>query len=330
MRQYNLGWGNAQAVRSAFLDQVTNKTFFSLKDIDLNYPPHEGDEKLIEVTRRVIERQVGPTYNRIILTNGAAGGVTLALRAFANRGYNIAFTRSPPYFPIYPAMIESAGLTHKVEADPVSQNDNVVALIDSPTNPRGIAVESYNFVMPLIWDAVYHNRVYTAGNYKPLSGDVVVGSYSKLLGLNGLRTGWVATNDELLYLRLKELVTAEYCGLSTASSTLLLKFLTNNGQPESNEFWDQFEWSARYNLDYNRGEWRKLEKFFGGEPVSPNGMFYYSHLDGAAKKLFSSSNITWTSGSSLGTSDDFARFNIGQSCGLIRDAVKQVLKNDRR
>lgn len=325
----DLSWGHAVCVRSAFLNQVSKRSIvFGPKELrDMNYPSHEGDPDLIEITKKVIERQVGPTYNHILLTNGATGGVTLALRAYAKRGHNIAFTRIPPYFPIYPEMIASAGLVHKIEADIREDNDNPVALIDSPTNPQGIAVGSCNVSMPIVWDAVYQGRVYTSGNHKPLGCDVLVGSYSKLLGLNGLRTGWIATNDELLYLRLKDLVTAEYCGLSSASTTILLQLLS---QVEDNNWWDQFERAARYNLDHNRGEWRKLEKYFNGHEVSPNGMFYYAHMDGSAKKLISKSNIIWTSGSSLGTDDSFARFNLGQDCKLVRDAVKEILKNDRR
>lgn len=329
MKLHDLSWGHAVCVRSAFLDQTTGRpVVFGLKELeDMNYPPHEGDSDLIEITRKVIERQVGPTYNRILLTNGATGGVTLALRAYSKRGHNVAFTRTAPYFPIYPSMIDSAGLKHKIEADHRDETDNPVGLIDSPMNPYGTIVDSCNIGMPVVWDAVYHSKVYTNGNYKPIGCDVLVGSYSKLLGLNGLRTGWVATNDELLYLRLKDLVTAEYCGLSSASTSILLQLL---GQFEDDRWWEGFEWSARYNLDYNRGEWRKLEKYFGGHEVSPNGMFYYAQLDNSAKKLMLKSNVIWTPGSNLGTNDEFARFNLGQDCKLVRDAVKQVLKNDRR
>lgn len=343
MRQFNMGWGNAVAVRSAFLDQTSGRpVIFGLKELEqMNYPPHCGEEALIEVTRRVIQRQVGLTYNHIILTNGAAGGVTLALRAYAGRGCNTAFTRQAPYFPIYPAMIKSAGLRHVVEADNRLPGDRPVALIDSPTNPHGLIVSDTSMIspprimlsdgeehnMPLIWDAVYHSAVYLPPKfYPPLQCDVIVGSYSKLLGLNGLRTGWVATNDYLFYQRLKELVTAEYCGLSSASTSILLQLL----KPFKDErLWEGFERQARFNLDYNRGEWSKLERFFGGTPTGPNGMFYYSYMDGSCKKLMGKSNIVWTPGSSCGHYDEFGRFNIGQDMKIVKAAVKEVLKNDR-
>jgi aspartate/methionine/tyrosine aminotransferase len=331
MKTYNLGWGNSVAVRSAFLEHALTQgpIVFGLKELEsMDYPPHEGDAALIEVTRRTIERQVGPTFNHIILTNGAAGGCTLALRAYKKKGYNTAFTRSSPYFPIYPAMIESAGLKHVTEGDDRNEGDRPVALLDSPTNPHGTIVsDGGGLNIPTIWDAVYHSRVYTSGNYKPITCEAIVGSYSKLLGLNGLRTGWIATNDPLLYERLKSLVTAEYCGLSSASTTILLRLLS---QYQDNNWWAGFEHLARRNLNDNRSEWSKVEKFFGGMSTSPNGMFYYSYMDKACKKLMAKSNIIWTVGSACGHNDDFGRFNLGQDVNMIRDAVKDILKNDTR
>lgn len=326
--KYDLGWGNSICVRQAFLETAKDAPIIlgSKELLEMNYPPHEGDLELIELTRKVIERQVGLTYKYILLTNGATGGVTLALRSYAKRGYNVALTRSAPFFPIYPSMIRSAGLKHRQDGDDRLTTDTPVALVDNPTNPHGTFIKEGSFFgMPSIWDAVYHSKVYISGEYKPLPNDILVGSYSKLLGINGLRTGWVATNNGLIYDHMYDLVTAEYCGLSSASTITLLQLLGNF----DNSQWEDFETSARYKLDCNREEWAKLEKFFGGVPVSKNGMFYYSYMDFSCKILMEKANICWTSGLSLGANNDFGRFNIGQDCKLIRQAVKDILKIDR-
>ena len=323
----DLGWGNAVCIRSAFLESLDSKTiFFSLNNANLSYTAHDGDVELIKITRSVIERQVGPTYRHILLVNGATGGCTIAMRAYAQQGYKDLVTKDPPYFPIYPAMIESAGLKHVLMCETRDWN-NPVILWDSPSNPYGYIDESFNPKhIPVIWDAVYHNKVYTYGNYKPLTCDVLVGSYSKLLGLNGIRTGWIATNDDLLYLRLKSLVEAEYCGLSSASNVVLMQVLK---EYPNRKYWESFENTARKYLDANREEWSKLEKYFGGQNVPKNGMFYYGPTDEACKKLLTNSGIIWTSGSRLGTNDNFGRFNVGQDCKLIREAVKTILKVDK-
>lgn len=330
MKEFNLGWGNAVCVRQAFLHGLSSRTvFFALNDANLSYTAHDGDEELIKITRKVIERQVGPTFKHIFLVNGATGGVTIALRAYAQQGYQEALTRNPPYFPIYPAMIESSGLDHITEKD-FSNRSEAVILWDSPSNPDGRVKEDLGpiagKIIPLIWDAVYHSKVYIAGNPSPLPCNVLVGSYSKLLGLNGIRTGWIATNDDLLALRIKSLIEAEYCGLSSASNVVLLSVLK---EYRTKTPWENFENRARNSLDDNREEWSKLEKYFDGTPVPHNGMFYYSAIDESCKKLMEKSGVIWTRGSFLGTNDDFARFNLGQDCELIRKAVKEIKKNDR-
>src|SRR5579864_8071227 len=111
MKKFDLAWGNAVVVRSAFLKGLPNKTvFFGLNDENLSYTPHNGDPRLIEITRKVIERQVGSAYRHILLTNGATGAVTITLRAYAQKLYRVVITRQPPFFPIYPSMIEAAGM----------------------------------------------------------------------------------------------------------------------------------------------------------------------------------------------------------------------------
>lgn len=324
---FDLGWGNAVCVRHAFLKGIELRTvFFSLDDKNLSYTPHDGDAKLIEITRRVIERQVGPTYKHIFLTNGASGGATIAMRAYAQRGYKTCITRTAPYFSIYPGMIDAAGLKH-ITGVPEENCVRPILLIDSPSNPHGEVVEDLATTIPVIWDAVYHSRVYGAGNFKAMHSDVIVGSYSKLLGFNGIRTGWIATNDDVLALRIKNLVESEYCGLSSASNVVLLQVLKNY---RSKNFWENFEHRARLYLDCNREEWSRLEKFFGQKPVGEVGMFYYAPMDSACKRLMEKSGVVWTPGSRLGHEDSYGRISLGQDCELTLKAVKEILKNDRR
>jgi aspartate/methionine/tyrosine aminotransferase len=173
-----------------------------------------------------------------------------------------------------------------------------------------------------ILDGVYFNRVYMDLIGPVPSHDVIVGSYSKLLGLNGIRVGWAATNADEYAQTLHGLAKAEYCGLSAASTQVLLQSLRGFN-------WDAFETTARAKLNSNRTEWEKLERFFGNARVNKNGMFYYGPIDSAAKSLLSRSGIHWTIGSQLGTDDSFGRFNLGQDCTLISEAVSMILKNDK-
>lgn len=51
---FNLGWGNAVAVRHAFLAGMPKSISFEMNDANLNYTKHEGNAKLIEITKSVL------------------------------------------------------------------------------------------------------------------------------------------------------------------------------------------------------------------------------------------------------------------------------------
>lgn len=327
MKEFDMGWGESVAIRSALLDSIgiIAPTSFGYPELlQMGYTKHEGDEELINRTRLLIYRQTGLTYAHVLLTNGATGAATIAMRAYKQCGATVAVTRAAPYFPIYPKMIEAAGLGHLPGhnmATEYKDKGKIINLIDSPSNPLGkFAPGRPEYT---IWDAVYYTKAYFLTPCPPPLHSVMVGSYSKLLGINGLRVGWIATNDDLLYERLKSLVTAEYCGLSAPTTRILIDILQRIN-------WPLFERTGRKYLDANREEWSNLEKYFEGMPVGSVGMFYYAPIDKACKRLLKKSHIIWTPGSSLGTDDGWGRFNIGQDCKLVREAVREIIKNDRR
>lgn len=323
----DLMWGESVAVREAFISEINKVTFLSRSDLfKMDYTPFEGNARLIELTKEVIRRQTGKDYKHVLLTNGAAGGVTIALRMYQKMGHGTCITDKAPYFSLYPAMIRAAGLNHLEGIDPMLAW-NPVRLIDSPRNPTGkmryYKIEDVKWDMPVIWDAVYHSGVYMPG-FSPVFPEhhIHVASYSKLTGLNGIRVGWIATDDDFLYYKMADLVTAEYCGISGPSTDLLLQILPNYD-------WDTFEKLARFYLNDNRAEWSKLTKFFGDEEVPNIGMFYYGPTDKHCKKLLEKAGITYSPGSKLWHSDDYGRFNIGQSREIIKQAVQAVLKADK-
>lgn len=320
--KFDLGFGNSVCVREAFVETVGGPYLFSFGDLmKMDYPVHEGDPELVEITRQVIKRQIGKDYKHVFITNGATGGVVIALRAYKLQGKEWCRTREAPYYARYPGMVEASGLRR----DPnIGYMDNGVVLLDMPSNPQGLLTEhSTGFNYPVILDAVYYNNVYCRGFVKDVPHDVLVGSYSKLFGINGIRLGWLATNDDLLATRVATLVTAEYCGLSVPS-TELLKMCWERLN------WDYFEQMANIYLNVNREEWSKLEKFFGGTPVSNIGMFYYGPMDAQCKKLMDKAGVHYTGSRFMGTWDDkHGRFNLGQKNTIVREAVKAVLKTDK-
>lgn len=323
--KYDMGWGNSVAVRQAFVANVNVQTGFYKEDLlKFDYPDHFGDPELVEITRQVIKRQIGLDYKHVLLTNGATGGVVISLRGYASMDYQYCHTRNAPYYVRYPRMIEASGLMHVQEDHAIFKRESVL-LLDIPSNPLGLTtpfVDTPLIGVPVLLDGVYLNRVYTPGTITAPPHDVFVGSYSKLLGINGIRVGWIATNDDLFYLLLKELVASEYCGLSTASTEILKNALSQFN-------WLNFETEARQKLDYNREEWGKMERYFGKFPTSPLGMFYFGPTDKKCRQLLEKAGIQYTPGSVLGVNDDYGRFNLGQDCDLTRNAVRAMLKADK-
>lgn len=320
--KYDLGFGNATAVRQAFLNTYHREmiVFTGQKLADFDYPAYDGDPELIEITKKVIKRQTGQNYKHVILTNGATGGVTIALRHYAQRGFQFACTRPAPWYLRYPAMISAAGMIH--ETVDGYQGPSRVVLMDFPSNPLGLTtdIDRLAFRTPVILDGVYHSQVYSKLILPLPQHDILVGSYSKLLGLNGIRVGWIATNDDLRHHSLLKLAVGEYCGLSVASMEILKSVLWNLD-------WEFFEGVAQLMLDDNREEFTKLEKYFGTK-VPEVGMFYYGNTDHKCRKLMKKAGIKHTTGSSLGTTDMFGRLNMGQDRDIVWNAVAAFIKAD--
>jgi aspartate/methionine/tyrosine aminotransferase len=326
--EFDLSFGNSVAVRQAFSETITANVAFTPDDmLKMNYPVHNGDPELVYLTKKIIWRQMGNTYKHVFITNGATGADVIALRAYRQKGIKCCRIRPAPYYTRFPGMIEAAGMfqwqEHFDEVNRGLKNVSVL-LLDLPANPTGTWKSEINFHSgPIILDAVYSNNVYCGKGLRiDHPHDILTGSFSKLLGINGIRLGWIATNDDLMADRIAKLITAEYCGLSVPSMNLLKCYLKDFD-------WEKFEGLSNKYLDANRTEVSKLEKYFGNEPVPKVGMFYYAPTDKLCCKLLDRAGIIYTKGSLMGTSDDFGRLNIGQDITLTTNAVKAVLKIDK-
>src|SRR5574337_665649 len=166
-RKFDLGFGNSLAVREAFMETVGEPYGGYSIDFDdlmkMDYPTHEGDEDLVAITKQVIRRQIGNSYCHVFITNGATGGVVIALRAYREQGRDCARTREAPWYGRYPGMIKAAGMRH---ASPFYE-PNAVILLNLPGNPTASLDEIYNaHNYPVILDAVYFNNVYAKGTIR--------------------------------------------------------------------------------------------------------------------------------------------------------------------
>lgn len=168
------------------------------------------------------EQEVGLASDHVVITVGAAGGINVLLRAIMNPGDELlSFS---PYFVEYGFYAENSGGKFRTVPAAADFGPDLAALeqaitpsvraliINSPNNPTGriytraelqgiadlLAAKSREFGRPifLLSDEPYRYLIYDGAEVSPVlplyEYTVVVGSFSKTLGLAGERIGYLA------------------------------------------------------------------------------------------------------------------------------------------
>lgn len=178
-------------------------------------------------TRKAIANYLSSVYplefgpNDLVITSGAAGGANVALRAIVEPGDEVIV--NAPFFPEYRAYIENAGGVMKVVPTDAAYQLDLTAIetaisprtravmVCSPNNPSGAVYgeetlaalgqllsrrEGAEAPIYLLCDDVYHRVVFETGVAPAAAAHyhraLVLGSYSKDIGIAGERIGWVA------------------------------------------------------------------------------------------------------------------------------------------
>lgn len=187
------------------------------------YPQLGGEKYLMAELKHRHPKQ------HVVIACGATQAIqaaTAALRSsFVERygdplpGEVLALRHEAPYWPRYPTMAERSNMkfgtgivSHK---NPVSPW--VVNVCTSPNNPDGdISADTKQTYD--IWDAAYAHPVY---GFTPDSDEprhrVSVWSAAKLLGVSGLRVGWLVTGDAAIAREAADFVEQTTSGVSTVS-----------------------------------------------------------------------------------------------------------------
>jgi aspartate/methionine/tyrosine aminotransferase len=221
--------------------------------------------------------------------------------------------------------MEMTDVRHRIEADLRTYENKdwygTAFVIDSPNNPWGhnIVNEKLN-KSTIIWDSVYASKIFVNGALVAPDHDIMIGSFSKMLGLSGLRIGWIGTNDDFLAMKLQNVALTSYCGLSTASLEIANNIVSTIDL-------DGFEKVAKINLDYSRDRFNRLKNIFNLDaPVS--GMFYMGILDKTNKKILQKANVEGLELMSV-NNIEYIRLNMADYGSKTELAIKQILKADR-
>lgn len=319
----DFGWGNPHFLLDLLDQKLGGMNYYpDLKK--MKYGPYEGTNALIAATREVIKETTGQTYHHVMITNGASSAINILLRRHKARG-GMTIVTSKYGYPSYNDMIKRAGLQRfrgleRMEAqnilEPNGKEHSYVCLIDSPENPMGVQFTGGNAGRD-IWDGVYHNKVYTKRLDLQPKHKYFVGSYSKLLGLAGMRIGFIATNDSLAYEGLLAESRNELTGISRPSQELIVQILARLDL-------DDFTTQGANELADNKHEFTKLEYLFDGQPVNEVGMFYCAKVDPKARQLLDKCGVGYVM-----LDEDTIRLSMGQSKKIVKEGIQYILKKDR-
>lgn len=317
-------WGDAICVRQALASfyRPTGLLVPSQEQIKaMGYPSKEGIEDLVARTKVYIAKTLGIHYKYVLITAGASHGLNTVMRAlYGNCGGMVYFTA--PYFTYYPEMATKNGMI-MIDTDQSIDSRGFMEIIDSPSNPEGlIRLHDHPNARFVVWDGVYHNPVYSKFMRTGPNHDVMIGSFGKLLGINGIRLGWIGVEKEGLYEKIAAELRAESLGVSVPSQEIVLDIFKSI---DLNIFMSL----AGSMIDDNRVEMTKLE-YLGSHKVSMNGMFFWTQMDNKALQLLDTVGVQYVKGSTCGKDDSYVRINLAQDRALTKAMVKAVLKEDKK
>ena len=315
---WDLSWGEPVCVREV-LDKHYRQSFKPIDILNMGYAPDDGNEVLVELIQDYLLDTCGKTYEHVIVTTGTVSAINVVLRTFQKyEGTKYVSTYSN-HFPWYPHIIEKNGLKHRLHH--LRVEDNQMKLIDMPSNVTGNMSQS-NFGDKCLWDSVYYNPVYINSPRLSLRPHRVnVGSFSKVLGLTGLRIGYIATDSTTDYKRFQSENLYESGTISQPSQALITDIL------ETMPF-DKFYYHAKASVNNNRESLNKINHLFNGQMVQNNGMFYAVQADSKAVSILDKALVKYVVLSEDG-SGQFIRFNLGQNNKITADAVKEIEKVDK-
>tara|TARA_R100000951_G_scaffold7705_1_gene7198 strand:- start:8587 stop:9570 length:984 start_codon:yes stop_codon:yes gene_type:complete len=323
---FDFGWGEPFCVREALKHYYKRKTFRPIDIDSMGYAPDAGNLELLAITRQFIKETTGIDYRHILITNGTTGALNVVLRALAKaEGKEVCYTHRYN-FPYYSEIIEKNGFVQKMglykEHERNLSPDNVLGIVDSPSNPEGDLLAYSDHKNNIIWDSVYHNHVFI--NQIPMKPDhrVNCGSYSKVFGLTGARIGWIATNDTADFELFKKENTYETCTVSCIGQEFIIDIINNTDLAN-------FMRSAKYRVNNNRELFDKIAYLFDGQAVPENGMFFAAWATPYSIKLLDKLGVLYVKMDEDGK-NQYLRFNLAQTNEITKKAIKYILKEDFR
>jgi len=284
------------------------------------YPVPTGYQPLVKLLE---DKHQAP----VIITNGAKQALGASFHALRRMGKKKLGMRTP-YWALIPPLVKMHGL------EPLtSYVDSDCNLLLLPNNPDGFssrpdAVQEFannckEREIPLIHDAAYYTHTYLPSDH-PLDsvGDIQIYSISKMLGLSGLRIGYVVCKNVEFYKYIQEYMEAMTVGVSVVSQIFLydLMNLMRCHRADNKKFLQQSYQSLQ--------DSKRIVKQIDPEILEVNsdlestpGMFGWFKV--GSKANFQESKINLIDGALFGV-PGMVRINLGFSAEKMEEIVRRL------
>lgn len=317
--------GEAHIVREK-LFEVFDCSVYELPKVPhmYEYPPYKGYKPLVQL----LENKHGYP---VIITNGAKQGLAACFYVLKQKGWNYCQEKSP-HWALIPPLAEMHGI-EMVHANGPSSEDKSPFLLISPNNPDGhcespeelkrISQEFKDSNLPLIHDAAYYTHSYLPGEHTlPSVGDVQIYSFSKMLGLSGLRLGYVVCRNEEFYKIILQYMERMTVGVSMISQIFLHDLLHRmHGYPTLTQ---SFEGKVSLALDESKKIIQQVDPEILEIPLDVEktpGMFGWFKV--GPKADFFKSKVNMIDGAHFGVPGHI-RMNLAFNAQTILDIVKRL------
>jgi aspartate/methionine/tyrosine aminotransferase len=314
----DLAIGEATIIRQALTRAFDLSSFtFPLSKDTSNYQPPNGYKPLVDLLEQKYDAPV-------IITNGAKQGLAASFYAFSKLGKCRLGVRNP-YWALIPPLAKTHGLSLSDKYD--------CFLAITPNNPDGFSysaaysqyLASYHrsLGIPFVHDAAYYTHTYLPDDYKLLPfGDLQLYSISKMLGLSGLRLGYIVCSNPDYYNLLREYVETMTVGVSTASQYILHQLLCEmSSSPDKTR---RFIVESRDDLYRAKFLVRTIRKDIIDTPDDVEhipGMFLWARLK--QKDAFKRAKINISYGEAFGM-PGYVRVNLAADINTIMIAINRV------
>lgn len=314
LKTFDLSFGDPVCVRDSLISLYTIPLNL-IKLNEISYPDPIGHSDLIG---ELVSRKDLADNSNVVLTTGASQAINIILRILKKEGKN-TISKNTPCYMYYDDIIDRSGL---VREDQWSDKTDVV-LYDWPSNPEGLTNDRWkDFKKDFIWDSVYNTPTYVnvVAPSEPVGWRFRIGGFSKLVGLSGLRIGWIVCRDKKDMEVVSHELKYENCGISSVSQVIAMDIMKKLD-------FDLFFKNSNMRINMNREEVSKISKLFDGQDLPVNGMFYPVTANKKSISILIKAGIKYITLAE--GKEPLIRFSLGQDNTLTKDAVKAILTADR-